>query len=120
MFRKYHFTVLLKDRISYSELTVLHKLYVFIPPSGPARTLPHAILWTCDTMLTGSTLSSLFMLITKLAYCRSYDGASRQPGPHQPLHVPTIAPPHWAPWRYPHHTETVQTEAETKEGVQRR
>ena len=52
MFRKYHFTCLLKDRISYSELSVLHKLYVFIPPSGPARTLPHAILWTCDTMLT--------------------------------------------------------------------
>ena len=87
MFRKYHFRFLLKDRIFYSELSVLHKLYVFIPPSGLARTLPHAILWTCDPMLTGSTLSSLFMLITKLVYCRSYDGTSRQPGPRQPLHT---------------------------------
>ena len=50
MFRKDHYTFWLKHRIFYLELSVLHKLYVFIPPGGPARTLPHAILWTCDPM----------------------------------------------------------------------
>ena len=56
------------------------------------------------------------MLVTKLVYYRSYDSASRQLGPRQPLHVPTIAPSHRAPWRYLHDTKTAQTEAETKEG----
>ena len=86
MFRKDHYTFWLKHRIFYLELSVLHKLYVFIPPSGP-----DSLMRFYGHVTPCKQVNILFMLVMKLAYCRSYDAASRQPGPRQPLHVSKIA-----------------------------
>ena len=91
MFRRYHSTFSLKDRIFYSELSVLHKFYMFLCPKRTGPDTPSQLL-TCSTL--SSLSKSLSMLVTKLAYSMSYDGASKQPAPRQSLHVPKVAPLH--------------------------